>query len=116
MAVVATTPPSLPRTRVLTHTHTLQALRRLVELSPGDDERLELLGEAAGLLSAAPPGAYPPQVGCTGLPACAPARSWLAGCTAIQQYALPLATSASSNSSGTACGSALRLACGMRAI
>ncbi|EFN50881.1 hypothetical protein CHLNCDRAFT_141680 [Chlorella variabilis] len=37
------------------------ALRRLVELSPGDDERLELLGEAAGLLSAAPPGAYPPQ-------------------------------------------------------
>ena len=40
-----------------------QALRTLLELSPSDADRLQLLGEAAGLLSAAPPGAYPAQVG-----------------------------------------------------
>ena len=39
-----------------------QTLRRLLELTPGDAERLQLLAEAAGLLAAAPPGAYPVQV------------------------------------------------------
>ncbi|PRW59549.1 MFS general substrate transporter [Chlorella sorokiniana] len=36
-------------------------LRVLLELSPSDADRLQLLGEAAGLLGAAPPGAYPAQ-------------------------------------------------------
>lgn len=39
-----------------------QTLRVLLELSPSDADRLQLLGEAAGLLGAAPPGAYPAQV------------------------------------------------------
>ena len=39
----------------------MQTLRVLLELSPADPDRLQLLGEAAGLLGAAPPGAYPPQ-------------------------------------------------------
>ena len=34
----------------------------LLELSPNDADRLQLLGEAAGLLGAAPPGTYPAQV------------------------------------------------------
>lgn len=34
----------------------------LLELSPSDADRLQLLGEAAGLLGAAPLGAYPAQV------------------------------------------------------
>ncbi|KAI7839840.1 hypothetical protein COHA_006425 [Chlorella ohadii] len=36
-------------------------LRVLLELSPSDADRLQLLGEAAGLLGAAPLGAYPAQ-------------------------------------------------------
>lgn len=39
----------------------LQTLRTLIEMSGGDADRLQLLGEAQGLLAAAPTGAYPPQ-------------------------------------------------------
>ena len=39
----------------------LQTLRSLIELSAGDADKLQLLGEAQGLLSAAPAGAYPVQ-------------------------------------------------------
>ena len=49
-------PPPPPQ-----HTH-LQVLRALLGLAPGDSERLALLGEARGLLGAAPLGAYPQQV------------------------------------------------------
>ena len=43
----------------------LQTLRSLIELSVGDADKLQLLGEAQGLLSAAPAGAYPAQASFT---------------------------------------------------
>lgn len=38
----------------------LQTVRTLVDLSPSEKDRMGRLEEAAGVLAAAPPGAYPP--------------------------------------------------------
>lgn len=72
--------PSLPW--MLAHRAApLQALRTLIELSAGDADKLQLLGEAQGLLSAAPAGAYPVQASPSMYRACA-CCAWLEGTTA----------------------------------
>lgn len=48
--------PPLPKPTTST-----QSLRALLGLCPSDEARLELLGEAAGLLRGAAPGAFPPH-------------------------------------------------------